>query len=41
MICGGIVRLIRPAKTQRRPHAGGTRRIQLRRDVGNEAHVLR
>src|SRR3989442_15461498 len=41
MICERIVRLIVPAYAQRRPHARGARRIELRRDVGDEEHVRR
>src|SRR5256885_16849754 len=41
MICERIVRLIVPAYAQRRPHARGARRIELRRDVGDEEHVSR
>src|SRR5947209_20423769 len=41
MICERIVRLIVPAYAQRRPHARGARRIELRRNVGDEDHIGR
>src|SRR3989442_7456622 len=41
MSCGRIVRVIVPEYAQRRPHARGARRIELRRDIGDEEHVGR